>query len=120
MSQQKNILFFLITIFILASIWLFYFSNNILNQNEGKNWWAIYFENPKSADFNFVIENHSDKNNFHWVVSADNSKLNEGDATIEKGYLLNLNPIVDSEIENKKIIIQVLSGDEKKEIYKNL
>lgn len=120
MSQQKNIFYFLIITFILSTIWLFYFSNTILDQNSQKNWWTIYFENPKSTNLNFVIENHSDKNNFHWIVFSSNSKLSEGDAIIEKGSLLNLNPEIPTKIENKKIIIQVLLEDEKKEIYKNL
>lgn len=117
--QQYKIIFFIITLVVLSSVWLFFSSNKVLDLNYGKDWWSIYFIEPKSKNIDFVIENHSSKNNFHWVVLSGNNKLDEGNAIIEKGALLNLTPDIPAEIENKKITIQVISADEKKEIYKN-
>ena len=118
MKQQRNIIFFLIVIFIASSLWLFIVSNNILNKNEGKNWWSVYFSNPKSNDIDFVIENHSNNSNFHWEVYADKNKIEEGDAEIKKGSASNFDPEISAQ-ENQKITISVDLNGEKREIYKN-
>ena len=118
MKQQRNIIIFLIVIFVSSSLWLFVVSNNILNKNEGKNWWSVYFSDPKSGDISFVIENHSDNNSFHWEVYTDKTKIKEGDAEIEKGSSSNFNPEISTQ-ENQKITISVDSQGNKREIYKN-
>ncbi|HAT73408.1 MAG: hypothetical protein US30_C0001G0040 [Candidatus Moranbacteria bacterium GW2011_GWF2_36_839] len=120
MSQQKKIIFFLIILFIASSVWLFYLSEKILDPNVGKNWWSVSFSDSKSEDLDFTIENHSDKDNFQWIVLSGNDKINEANVTVKKGenYFANVN--FEDNYRNKKITIQVISGDEKKEIYKNL
>lgn len=115
--QQKRIIIFLITLFIASSAWLFYVSDNFLDPDQNKNWWLISFSNPKSNDLNFVIENHSDKSNFHWELSENNKKITEGDETISKGTS---KIITLTEKLASKAVIQVSTGeDDKKEIYKN-
>jgi len=115
--MQKKLILFLIILFILSSAYLLTVGNKFNNLNFGKNWWAVYFENPKDNSLNFVIENHSDKTNFHWTILADKEKIKEGDIKINNGELPRLN--LGSDFANKKITIEVSSGDEKKEIYKN-
>lgn len=89
----------------------------------GKNWWALYFENPKSDDLDFVIENHSDKTSFHYVLTVGNDKIKEEDISINKGETKKLSfgdSLKLSFEKNKKTTVQVISGEERKEIYKNL
>jgi len=47
-------------------------------------------------------------------------KIEEKDISINKGEIKNIKLEKISLVGNKKIIIQVFSSDEKKEIYKNL
>lgn len=114
--QQKKIITFLIVSFLASSIWLFYVSDKILDQNEGKNWWAIYFSDPKSKSLNFVIENHSDNTDFSWKVLEKNQTKKEGTEKIGKGE--NKEIKIEGNFTNK-IIIEVKNENEKKEIYKN-
>lgn len=85
---------------------------------DNQNFWVLYFSDPKSENFNFVIENHSDKTDFHWEALADGNKINEGNENIAKGSTWKPRFQV-PESDNKKITIVVSSGDVKKEIYKN-
>ena len=119
---MKNNIIILATIlfFILSASSLAWIEKKQSNENEGKDWWALYFTEPKSDSLNFVIENHSNENNFHWEISYGGDKIKKGNSNIKKGSALQLNSHLNIEPENKKIIIQVISGDKKKEIYKNL
>jgi len=85
----------------------------------GQNWWAIYFSNAKDQSVSFTIENHTDQTNFHWQVLKDNNKINEGDIQVSRDKTKDV-IINNTELEQGKIIIQVSSGEEKREIYKNL
>lgn len=85
-----------------------------------KNWWVVYFNEPKSLSWNFSIENHSDKTDFKYEIFDGTNKVDEGTAIINKGEIRNI--ALDQKIghiENKKITIQVSDGSEKKEVYKN-
>lgn len=119
---MKNKLIILTTIFffILSASSLAWIEKKQSDENENKNWWALYFAEPKSDSLNFVIENHSNENNFHWEISYGGDKIKEGNSSVKKGSALQLNSRLNIEPKNKKITIQVISGDKKKEIYKNL
>ncbi len=116
--QQKKIILFLISLFIASSTWLFYASDRFINPNVGKNWWALSFVEPTSSNLTFTIENHSDQTVFHWKILENNQKIEEGDAKIEKGASQNVTP--DESFSNGKFVIDVTTGQDKKEIYKNL
>jgi hypothetical protein len=121
-NMQRKIIISLIVLFILSSAYLFWTAKNFNNPDYQKKWWAVYFENPKSGDFNFVIENHSDKNSFHYIVLNGSDKIEERDIVMNKGEVKNI-PVQNFTMQNNepggKITIQVISGYEKKEIYKN-
>lgn len=120
--MQKKIIIFITILFIASSFWLFYQSDKQTNPDLNKNWWAVYFVDPKSDNLNFIIENHSDKNDFHWEILADKNKVKEDNIKIEKGAQSELNSdseLSSDEFKNKKITVDISSGDEKKEIYKN-
>lgn len=118
--MQKKIIIFLIVLFILSSAWLFHSSNNFLDQNDGKNWWAVYFSDPKSNSLNFTIENHSDNNNFKFKILSDKEKIKEDEINIKKGDIYPVDVNLEDIYKNKKITVQVINGNETKEIYKNL
>lgn len=105
------------TIFIAGSTWLFYASAKLTDPDAGKNWWAIYFVGPDTKNLNFTIENHSNQTAFHWEVLVQNQKIKEGDVRIEKGAAKDV--ILDENLGSGKITIDVTTGNEKKEIYKN-
>lgn len=116
--QQKKIIVFSVVLFILGCAYLFRVSDIGRNPDMGKNWWVIYFEDPKGNGLNFAIENHSDRQDFRWEVSVDQEKRIEESAMIGKGETRNISVPLDN-LENKKVVIDVFSGDGKKEIYKN-
>ncbi|PIP27964.1 MAG: hypothetical protein COX29_03630 [Candidatus Moranbacteria bacterium CG23_combo_of_CG06-09_8_20_14_all_35_22] len=118
--KSKTIIFTTIIFFIFSASSLAWIEKKQSNENTGKNWWVLYFAEPKSDKLNFIIENHSDENNFHWEILSNKKKIQEGEAEIKKGSALQLNPDLALASENKKITILVISKDEKKEIYKNL
>ncbi|MFA6973550.1 MAG: hypothetical protein WC238_02295 [Parcubacteria group bacterium] len=116
--QQKKIIIFLVTIFILGSTYLAFVSDQGRSPDQNKNWWIIYFAEPKGDSLNFAIENHSDKQDFRWEILSDREKKIEGSGKIEKGETRKIE-INLTDIEDKKITVDVFNGDEKKEIYKN-
>jgi hypothetical protein len=117
--QQKKIIIFTACLFFLSSLYLFYSSEKATNPNQ-KDFWAIYFSEPKSLDLNFVIENHSNNTNFHYETLDGKNKVSEGDAIIQNGdkRIIDLNSEV-GKILDKKITIVVSTSGDKKEIYKN-
>ncbi len=118
--QQRKLILFLIILFVLSSAYLFYTAKNYNDPNYQKNWWALYFENPKSDDLSFVIENHSDNTDFYYMVLSGIDKIEEKNIQINKGEIKKIKLENISLVGNKKIIVQVISNNEKKEIYKNL
>ena len=120
--QQKKLIISIIALFVLSSAYLLWTARNYNDPDYEKNWWALYFENPKSDDLDFVIENHSDKTGFHYVLTVGNDKIKEEDVSINKGETKKLSfgdPLKLSFEKNKKTTVQVISGEERKEIYKN-
>lgn len=113
--MSSKIIISLLIIFLIASfLYLAYIEQN--QRGEG-NFWVLYFADPKSGNLNFVIENHSDKNNFHWEVLADKEKINEGDENIAEGSTWKRGFQV-ADTDGKKITIIVSDGENEKEIYK--
>lgn len=118
MSQQTKIIIFIIIIFIASSAYLFWVDAKNNSPDYGKDWWAVYFENPKDNSLNFTIENHSNKNDFHWEVSDGKNKLDAGNIKIEKGATWTSD--VQVSVSDKKMTIRVSNSKDTKEIYKNL
>ncbi len=116
-KKENGIILSLIVFITVSFLYLAYTEQKQCDLNS-YNVWELYFEDPKSDDLNFVIENHSLKTNFHWKVSIDTEKFKEGDAKITKGQSVKID-LSNLEFINKKITIIVINGDEKKEIYKN-
>lgn len=115
---KKNFIMFSLAAFMLASLsYLSYVEKKQRDLDLGKNWWALYFENPKDKALDFTIENHSDLSSFRWEVYLEKSKTYEGNSEILKGEKKTI-PVSASDLSNKKITIRVISGEKTKEIYK--
>lgn len=83
-----------------------------------KNVWMLYFENPKDNSLNFVIENHSNSDNFHWKILSDKDVVKESDAIVANGSIKTI-PLSITDTQNKKMTISVTSNNNTKEIYKS-
>ena len=125
--MQKKIIIFVITLFIVSASWLFYVNYREINPNLNKNWWSVYFQNPKSDNLSFVIENHSCQTNFRWKVLKEGQAVKKGIENIKKGEIkkvmidyAQLGLKINQLAETKKIIVQVIAGNHQKEIYKNI
>ena len=118
--QQKKIIIFAIILFIASSMWLFHENTKKTNPNTGSAWWVLSFANPKNNSLNFSIENHSDNSDFHWEILSNDQKIKEGDAKVEKGNASEVQASLLPPQISGRIVIQVSSGNEKREIYKNL
>ena len=111
--ENKKIIIAVVIILFVSLSFLIYRSNHL----KVPQWWVVYFSNAKDSSLNFTIENNSAKTDFHWQVTADNNIVSQGDAQVGKEEIKNIS------IENinaKKVIVDVSSGSEKREIYKNL
>lgn len=115
--MQKKIILFISFLFFFSSFWLFYSSYQKTDPNKQSDWWSLYFSEPKEKNLDFIIENHSNQNNFHWKELSKDKIIQENDIQIKKGgqSQIKINPPK----EKTKVIIQVFQGEEKKEIYKN-
>lgn len=118
MGQGKKIIIFLIFIFIVGSSYLFFVSERYQDPEYNKNWWVVYFEDMQGSGMDFVLENHSGQTDFHWDVSVNKEKIQEGNLQIPRGQRQVVS--LDAFQEKEKITITVSAGDEKKEIYKYL
>jgi|GEM_PF-743299 len=114
--QQKKLIIFIIILFLISSAYLFFINEKHLNS--GKDWWAVYFVEVKNQNLDFVIENNTDKNEFKFEVLSDENVLKSENVSVFKGEIKNIG--LNLENLGKKITIKVYSGEEKREIYKNL
>lgn len=116
--NNKAIIFSTLAMLFVSFMFLAFVEKNQADINT-KNVWMIYFENPKDKSLNFIIENHSNSENFILEIFADKISVTKGDIIIKKGEQKTI-PVPSNGIENKKITIRVTSGDNKKEIFKSL
>ena len=121
-SSEKKIISAVIGLLFLSFVFLAY-SEKAQTDPVGKNgWWAIYFENPKSQDLSFIIENNGKARKFHWkeTIENDSATIQEADISIPTGQNHTI-PLLNAGVpKTGKTIIEV--SDEaggKKEIYKS-
>ena len=115
--QSKKIIILLVSLFVITSAYLFFVDSRDNSLDFQKNWWIVYFNDPKGNALDFVIENHSDRNSFRWKILDGKNVLSEDDASIDKGSQKSI-AVPTENFSDKKITIQVSDGIEKKEIYK--
>ncbi|MFA6383036.1 MAG: hypothetical protein WCX17_01260 [Parcubacteria group bacterium] len=117
--NNRKIIIVTILLILVSAVYLSWTEKKQADLDLDKNWWALSFENPKNSDLSFSIENHSNSDSFHWTVfTAGKTKLKEGDLTIQKGDVTDINLNNQEVNASGKIMIDVASGTDKKEIYK--
>lgn len=121
MNNNKKIILAILLLFIISAVYLSWIEIRQADLNLNKNWWALYFKDPKSNSLNFTIENHSQKNNFHWEIISGSDTLKEGNVSITKGSTWTSDVQVnmpETNLDNKKVTISATNGNDKKNIYK--
>ncbi|MBU2028346.1 hypothetical protein KJ761_00425 [Patescibacteria group bacterium] len=118
MQQSSKIIYSIIILFIISSVFLFWKNDQGFNPDYQKDWWAVSFQDAKNSDLSFIIENHSAVNNFSWEIISGKDTLKKGDIVVAQGERKNI--AVDLNNLINKILIRVSDGKETKEIYKNL
>lgn len=116
--NSRTIVICTVVFFLVSALFLAYSENRQSDENFQKDWWVLSFNDPKNADVNFTIENHSQKSSFHWEIISETDKISEGDAKITKGSTWTSNVQVNNLAG--KITVSVSNGSDKNEIYKNL
>jgi hypothetical protein len=119
--KNKMIILSVVLSFLVGSCFLFLIERKKTDENYQKNWWSVYFTDPKSESLNFVIENHSDKNDFVWELSdGQNKSLKKDRLKIEKGGKKTINLPTDLPSQGKMIITVTDTVSHQKQVYKNL
>lgn len=117
LNQNKKIIIFIIILLFVSSVSLFFFEGYYKNTTGG-DWWAVYFNDPKSKDLNFTIENRGASDDFVWELWLGDKKVQEGKERIAEKDKKSVETTQGT--YKGKISVKVLSGGEKREIYKNL
>jgi hypothetical protein len=120
MDNEKKIIIAVVIFLVFSFGFLFYFEKKQLSlANAG---WETYFEDPKSNNLIFVIENNGKTKKFHWkeIAGSNANILKESDVTIPAGQK-SLIPLLSADTpRGEKITIEVSDNTGKKEIYKFL
>jgi hypothetical protein len=114
---MKKIIIPFIILFLASAVFLAWHETRLASP-QGQNFWSVYFQNAKDNSLNFVIENNSDRTDFHWELTDGNNKVSEGDVKIIKGEKKEVN-IANPNSVNKETIT-VTAENDKKQIYKIL
>ncbi|MFC1756399.1 hypothetical protein ACFLY1_00430 [Patescibacteria group bacterium] len=118
--NDKLIVLSLATLLLFSFIFLAAKERHQQDYDYQKNWWALYFEDVKNDNFDFIIENYSEADNFRWaIISGKNKPSKEGTIRVQKGESKNIIVKFDDP-QDKKITIRVSSGKKSKEIFKDL
>jgi len=113
--KKNKIIISIIALLFLSITFLYYRAENM---SEPK-WWAVYFSDAKNSNSDFVIENQGETRDFYWQVLDGTTKIYEGDVRLEEDEVKSFK-LDEFEIINKKLIVRILSGEEKREIYKTI
>jgi hypothetical protein len=108
-------------IFLLLSFGFLAYTQTRQQSPASQNWWVVYFTNPKGDSLDFVVENNSNENMFHWEALADKSTFDKGDVEIKKGEKKEIK-IIRPDIESFARIrfgLVVSNGNENRELYKD-
>lgn len=117
MSQKTLISIFFI-FFATSTLFLFWQNERELDPNRNKNWWMLAFATPQeSNNLSFVVENHSDQNNFRYKIVANKETIAEEMFDIKRGETKTIFPPLTATPDVRTFVI-VETGKEQKEIYK--
>lgn len=116
--KQKKLIFIASSFFFLSAFFLFHQNDRGLDPDLGKNWWTLAFSSlDQNEKIDFIIENHSDKNEFSYEVSVGKEVILE-DTFTAKSKEKTIVRIPSIKQQSERVRITVTDGTEKKEIYK--
>lgn len=113
--NNKTIIISTISFLLVSFVFLSWSEKKQADMNS-KNIWVTYFLNPKDNSLNFVIENHSKNTDFKYQIFEDKDVIKQESVSVKLGESKNIT--VSSNLSQKKMTIEVETGNEKKEIYK--
>jgi len=118
-NSNNRIIYFFLVLFLAGSAYLFAIDSRYNDPAYNSDWYAVSFVEPKSDRLDFVIENFSSRTDFHWELLADNAEsVSQGDIEINTGEKKELR--IPETVSDKKVTIRVSTGDDTREIYKNI
>lgn len=118
---DKKFIISITSLLLICAVYLSWAGSKQADLNNKKDWWTLSFADPKNSDPSFVIDNHGNSSSFHYVVlTAGKTKIQENDVQIEKGSSAKIDLSGLDRSGTERILIDVVAGKEKKEIYKNL
>lgn len=85
-KKESGLISVFIALFAVSSLFLSFSVSRDLDPDNGKNWWAIGFDDPKSASLSFFIDNHADGTPFSYVISQGKTVIDSGTRDIGKGH----------------------------------
>lgn len=117
MSQKTLIAIFFI-FFAASALFLFWQNERELDPNRNKNWWTLAFAAPQESDnLSFIVENHSDQNNFRYKVIGNKETLADETFEVPRGETKTISPSLTTDPTIRTSIV-VTNGKEQKEIYR--
>jgi len=121
LSSEKFIILATILLFMASSVFLAWRESQEHDPDINKDWWAIYFVDPKSPDnLDFVLENHGNSTEFEITLKNDQKILKQETLTIQKGSSETIPVSLDIQQEKEIQITVSDSNTNKKTFHKRL
>jgi len=117
MTTSRTIIITTVLLFVCSFSFLAYVGWKQQQYDYSHSWWALSFNNPKSNDISFTIENHSSETVFHWEIFLDKTSISQGDATIAIGQSKSI-PAIATDVAGRTVTITVSTPKGSKDIYK--
>ncbi len=115
-TENRLILLFVL-LFAVSSLYLFWQNERGLDQNLGKDWWILSFDEPMNeGNLTYTVENHSNNTEFRATITEGSTLLAEETFSLPKGQSKTLTPTVPSSAS--RTVITVTTGTQKKAIYR--
>jgi hypothetical protein len=106
-----------IALFFLCSFSFLAYTGWKQQQADYARWWTLSFNDPKSNDLSFTIENHSDQTAFHWEIFLDKTSLSKGDVMLNIGEIKSI-PAIATDVAGRTVTVKVSTPQGSKDIYK--
>lgn len=108
MFDRRLALFFVGSMAIAFIVIAFFVDQLALDPNTNKSWWSVSFVDPKSADFNFVITNHTKDNGFTYTISNSMKVIpSQEDAetiAVAPGESMTIHPLIPDKYRKNAVI----------------
>ena len=117
MTTSRTIIITIAILFICSFSFLAYTGWKQQQADYSHSWWTLSFNDPRSNDLSFTIENHSDQTSFHWEILLDKSSISKGDTTLKIGETKSI-PVIATDVTGRTVTIKVSTPKGSKDIYK--